>query len=91
MEGGSTVRTRGEPRSIRDSVRAGGRWFWPCFGVSEEFNHLRLSGEHLFFQWHGDNVAVGKLGGFGAVYVLKKEEFGPTGGKSVGGFVRAGG
>ena len=87
VEGGSTVRARGEPRSIWDSVRARGAGF----GVFEEFDHVGLFVEHLFFQWHGDYVAACKLGSFGAVYMLFNEEFGPADGKSVGGFVRVGG
>ena len=45
VEGGGTVGARGEPRCVWDSVRARGAGF----GVLEELDHVRLSGEHLFF------------------------------------------
>ena len=47
----------------------------------EEFDHVRLSGEHLFFERHGDNIAARELGGVGTVYVFFSEVFGPAGGK----------
>ena len=57
VEGGGSIGARGEPSSVGDSVRARGAGF----GVLEEFDHVRLPGDHLFFQLHGDNIAAREL------------------------------
>ena len=84
MEGGGTEGAGGQPRSGRDTVRAGGA----SLSTLEEFNNVYLSGELLFFQNHGDDVVIGELGGLGEVNTFWGEDFGPAGGEGVSGLIR---
>jgi hypothetical protein len=48
---------------------------------------VSLSGELLFLQNHGDDIANGELGGLGEVNAFLGKDFGPAGGQGVSSLV----
>ena len=66
VKGSSSGRTGRLTSNVRDAVRDGSAGL----GSFEKLHNVQLSGELLFFEHHGGNVAVDELRGFAGVDII---------------------